>query len=31
MNVVAIFVMWPYIWYKFWLTYHKETLYEIWV
>ena len=30
MCMAAIFVMWPNILYKFWLTYHKESSHEIW-
>ena len=30
MCMVAIFVKWPNILYKFWLTYHKESSHEIW-
>ena len=29
MGMAAIFVMWPNILYKFWLTYHKESSHEI--
>ena len=31
MGLAAILVMWPEQFVKFWLTYHKESSYEIWV